>query len=99
MIPQDLEILIEDLYEAIEDFEHVYYKSGVPLNPTTVGQELYDELSEAADFYFEGAGSVGDIIARGTLVTSRVGLMPCGDLPKVLRTVTEILRDYREVVE
>ena len=41
MIPQDLEILIEDLYEAIEDFEQVYYASRAAL--------LMAELLEVTD--------------------------------------------------
>lgn len=99
MNKQDFEILMEDLYDAIERFEIAYRKFDGDFTPALIGQGLYDALSEAAEFYFDGAGTVGGIISAGHLISSRVWLCPCPELAEVIRTVAEILLDSMEVSE
>lgn len=56
-------------------------------------EEMDTERSEAAEFYFDGAGTVGGIISAGQLISSRVWLCPCPELAKQLRiTVSTLTR-------
>ena len=88
------EILIKDLYDALENFGIVYNKvdfSG-PLS-SIIGEDLYDRLADDSDFYMEGVGLVGEVLARGHLIPSRVHLCPCPDFLDDIRSATEILEE------
>lgn len=88
------EILVENLYDAVEKFRKVYTEvdfSG-PLS-AIIGADLYERLADDVSFYMEGAVFVGDALARGCLIPSRVHLVPCPDFLEEIRSATKILEE------
>ena len=91
-----INLLIDHLYEALEEFEVAYNEADFsgPLS-ATIGEDLHAALQDHAEFYMEGVGSLGELLSRGHLITSRVALIPvdAADFLKDLRLATEILKE------
>ena len=88
-----IEILIENLYDALDEFEVAYNEADFsgPLS-AVLGEDLYERLADDAAFYLEGVGLVGEVLARGHLIPSRVYLSPCPNFLDDICAATEILK-------